>query len=142
MFAIEKMNEETKILKFIMSECFKILKTVTIGERMAMINCIECEHKVSDKANKCPTCGFQLNKPKRGFFGFIFKWLFVLFNILMILSFILSVTIIGGSISNISDAQITEAIIGTVIIMSILIGIWIAGDIILGLFVLFTRPKS
>ncbi|WP_323139734.1 zinc-ribbon domain-containing protein [Acinetobacter baumannii] len=43
---------------------------------MPLINCPECNHSVSDKALDCPSCGARLRKPKRGFFGKIFKWLF------------------------------------------------------------------
>ncbi|MFH4294631.1 zinc-ribbon domain-containing protein, partial [Acinetobacter baumannii] len=46
---------------------------------MPLINCPECNHSVSDKALDCPSCGARLMKPKRGFFGKIFKWLFILF---------------------------------------------------------------
>ncbi|HHB1543773.1 zinc-ribbon domain-containing protein [Acinetobacter baumannii] len=44
---------------------------------MPLINCPECNHSVSDKALDCPSCGARLRKPKRGFFGKIFKWLFL-----------------------------------------------------------------
>jgi len=50
---------------------------------MALIACKECGNKVSEQALKCPKCGVQLRKPKRGFFGKLFKWSFILFNILM-----------------------------------------------------------
>ncbi len=51
---------------------------------MAMINCPECNEEVSDSALKCPKCGYQINKPKRGIFGKIIKWSFILFNIIML----------------------------------------------------------
>lgn len=50
---------------------------------MAMIKCPECSADVSDSALKCPSCGVQLRKPKRGFFGKLVKWGFIGFNILM-----------------------------------------------------------
>ena len=50
---------------------------------MAMINCPECSSEVSDTALKCPGCGVQLRKPKRGFFGKLIKYSFIGFNILM-----------------------------------------------------------
>jgi len=49
---------------------------------MALINCPECSGEVSDTAFECPNCGKSLNKPKRSFIGNVFKWLFILFNIL------------------------------------------------------------
>jgi hypothetical protein len=32
---------------------------------MALINCFECDHQVSDKAASCPHCGVPLNKANR-----------------------------------------------------------------------------
>ena len=29
---------------------------------MALINCTECNHEISDKAEKCPNCGFPIPK--------------------------------------------------------------------------------
>lgn len=29
---------------------------------MALINCPECNHQVSDTANTCPNCGFNLKE--------------------------------------------------------------------------------
>lgn len=29
---------------------------------MALINCPNCNHEISDKAEKCPSCGFQMKK--------------------------------------------------------------------------------
>jgi len=57
---------------------------------MPLINCPECSTEVSDTALKCPKCGVQLRKPKRGFFGKLVKWSFVGFNILM------AIWLIGG----------------------------------------------
>ena len=50
---------------------------------MALINCPECNHQVSNTALDCPSCGTTLNKPTRSFIGKIFKWVFILFNLLM-----------------------------------------------------------
>lgn len=36
---------------------------------MALINCPECNHEVSDKASSCPHCGYELPKPKPTFQG-------------------------------------------------------------------------
>ncbi len=106
---------------------------------MAMINCPECNHEVSDNALVCTSCGYQLKKPRRGFFGQIFKWLFILFNILMVFS-------VYSGMSGVSETVAADttggAIIGASIGFSMLLGIWAMGDIILGLFVLLTRPKA
>ena len=110
---------------------------------MALINCPECSSEVSDAALKCPKCAFQLRKPKRGFFGKLFKWSFILFNILMIL-WLFSYWVGLGEIANssTSDAGKAGAVIGGTIGTGLLFGLWGFGDFILGLFVLFTRPKA
>ncbi len=109
---------------------------------MALVNCKECGAEVSDTALKCPKCGVQLRKPKRGFFGKLFKFCFVLFNILMI-AWLFSY---WGSVSEMastgSEASKTGAAIGGTIGTGLIFGLWFFGDFILGLFVLFTRPKS
>jgi hypothetical protein len=110
---------------------------------MAIINCPECQNEVSDSALKCTKCGVQLRKPKRGFFGKLFKWGFILFNILMV-AWLFSY---WGSVGNIvegasSGAEQAGATIGATIGTGMLFSIWVFGDIILGLFVLFSRPKS
>ncbi|MFP1725070.1 zinc ribbon domain-containing protein [Lonsdalea quercina] len=109
---------------------------------MALISCPECSSQVSDSAVKCPSCAVQLRKPKRGFFGKLIKFSFIAFNILML------VWIIGGynsaseGIEQLSGAEQAGAAIGTGLGIAMLSSLWIVGDIILGLFVLFTRPKS
>lgn len=109
---------------------------------MALINCPECQTEVSDTALKCPKCGVQLRKPKRSFFGKLVKWSFIGFNILM------AIWLVGGmgaateGIEGMSEAEKAGAAIGTGIGAALILSIWVFGDIILGLFVLFTRPKS
>lgn len=110
---------------------------------MAMIKCPECSADVSDSALKCPGCGVQLRKPKRGFFGKLIKWSFIGFNILMVI-WLFSYWGSVGEIANTagSEAEEAGAAIGGTIGTGMLFGVWVCGDIILGLFVLFTRPKS
>jgi len=112
---------------------------------MAMIKCPECSTDVSDTALKCPSCGVQLRKPKRGFFGKLDKWGFIGFNILM------AIWLVGGmgaatdyleGMEAMSEAEKAGAAIGTGLGAAMILSIWVIGDIILGLFVLFTRPKS
>jgi len=109
---------------------------------MALINCPECSAEVSNSALKCPKCGVQLRKPKRGFFGKLIKWGFIGFNILMLVwlfSYMGSIGEITNATS--SNAEKTGAAIGGAIGTGMLISVWGFGDIILGLFVLLTRPK-
>ena len=32
---------------------------------MALINCPECNHEMSDQAKTCPNCGYKIPKVKR-----------------------------------------------------------------------------
>lgn len=110
---------------------------------MALINCKECGAEVSDKALVCPKCGARLRKPQRTFFGKLIKYSFIGFNVLMLLWMIFGV---GGAAStidtNASDAEVAGAAIGTGIGAMFVLFIWVAGDIVLGLMTLLTRPKK
>lgn len=109
---------------------------------MALINCPECDAEVSDKAFKCQKCGVQLRKPKRGFMGQLFKWSFILFNVFMAYSIFVGMGAATEGMEAMSEAEQAGAAIGTGLGAMMLISIWVFGDIILGLFVLFTRPKA
>lgn len=42
--------------------CDKIIQNFTIWRKtMAMITCPECGKQISDKADKCPNCGYPLD---------------------------------------------------------------------------------
>lgn len=109
---------------------------------MPMINCPECSSQVSDSAFKCPSCGVQLRKPKRGIMGKIFKYGFIVFNIIMALWLFGAVGAASEGMEGMSEAERAGATIGTGLGAAVLVGMWVFGDIILGLFVLFTRPKE
>ncbi len=109
---------------------------------MPLINCPECSTEVSDTALKCPKCGVQLRKPTRGFFGKIVKWGFIGFNIFMATWLVSGMMSASEGMQGLSGAQQAGAAIGTGIGAVLILGIWVVGDIILGLFVLFTRPKT
>ncbi|MCQ1772886.1 hypothetical protein NOI24_16370 [Neorhizobium galegae] len=108
---------------------------------MAIINCPECKNSVSDTALKCPACGVQLRKPKRGFFGKLFKWSFIGFNILMAIWAVAGFNAATKDYSALSGAEQAGAAIGTGIGMAMVLVLWVLGAIMLGMFVLFTRPK-
>lgn len=107
---------------------------------MGLIICKDCGTEVSDKAYTCIQCGAVLKQPKRSFIGKIFKWLFILFNIFMI------IWLIGG-MQSANEVEVTTQLekdahaVGTFLGVGMLMTFWALGDIILGLFVLFTRPK-
>lgn len=109
---------------------------------MALTNCPECSKEVSNKATTCPGCGFLIRRPRRGLFGVIFKWSFILFNVLMVLWLFSYWGAIGEmSKEGMSSAAEAGTAIGATIGSGMLLTIWVFGDIILGMFVLFTRPK-
>ncbi len=109
----------------------------------ALTACPSCNNSISSKAFDCPTCGHPLRKPKRGFFGKIFKWLLIIFNILMIVWLVSYLGQIGEAINSTTDEayQAGTAIGGTLGTGFILV-IWVIGDIILGLATLLTRPRK
>ena len=109
---------------------------------MALVPCRECGTEVSDAALKCPHCGVQLRKAKRGFMGKIFKWTFILFNVFMAFWLISGMMGVSGLDAPTSDAEQAGAAIGATLGFGLILGIWVVGDIILGLLVLFTRPKT
>lgn len=109
---------------------------------MALINCRECNNSISDKALDCPSCGARLKKIKRGFFGKIFKWLFIIFNLFMLVMVFKSCGTASEVItSSKNEYEQAGATIGTTLGLGVIITFWALIDVILGLFVLFTRPK-
>lgn len=109
---------------------------------MSLIACPECAKEVSDAAYKCPNCGARLKKAKRGFFGKLFKWSFILFNLLMGWWLIAGMSAAAKGLNGMSSAEQAGTAVGAGIGATLIIGLWVFGDIILGLFVLFTRPKG
>ena len=79
----------------------------------------------------------------RSFFGKIIKWMFILFNIFMIVWVIGALNIGGEAVSDASsDAAAAGAAIGSAIGVGFIALIWVFGDIILGMVFLFTRPSK
>lgn len=105
--------------------------------------CPSCNGNVSPKAFDCPHCGHPIRKAKRGFFGKIFKGLFILFNILMVIWLFAGLVNVGEVI----DGAATEseqgwAAVGGTIGVGLLLVFWVLGDIILGLLTILTRPRK
>jgi hypothetical protein len=76
-------------------------------------------------------------------FGKIVKWVFILFNILMLVWLVGSCSTISEvSQQSVNDAERAGAAIGAGIGITFLLFVWGIGDVILGLFVLFTRRKK
>jgi hypothetical protein len=80
--------------------------------------------------------------------GKVFKYAFIAFNVLMLFAFLKGCAISSESITNASmeseyaDAATAGATIGAGLAMGTLLFLWLVGDVILGLFVLFTRRKK
>ena len=89
-----------------------------------------------------PTRIIRTEKRKRGFFGWIFLILFLLFNGLMVVwLFSYWSTVLPMSTTG-SQAGRAGAAIGTTLGTGFIISIWTCGSIVLGLFVLFTRGRK
>lgn len=108
---------------------------------MALQNCPECNNQVSESALNCPQCGAKLRKAKRGFMGKLFKWGFIVFNVLMLIWLVTGMGAATEGVEAMSEAEQAGAAIGTGIGMTLILGLWVMGDIILGTLVLFTRPR-
>lgn len=122
------------------ASCFFVTK---VAESILTISCPSCSKEVSEKAFDCPNCGHPLRKLKRGFFGLIFKWLLIAFNILMLVWLVSYTGLIGESYeTSISDAERTGTAIGGTLGVGLLLVFWVLGDIILGLATVLTRPRK
>lgn len=79
---------------------------------------------------------------KRGFFGKLVKWTFILFNILMaiwLFSYFSSIGDLAGSAG--SDAEAAGVAIGGTIGTGMLLFVWVCGSVILGLLTLLSRGQ-
>lgn len=80
--------------------------------------------------------------------GKFFKYFFVAFNILMAFLAFKGCAVASEGITNAGtdaeyrDAAVAGATIGAGLAMGGLLFVWLVGDVILGLFVLFTRRKK
>lgn len=109
---------------------------------MSTVPCPSCGESISTAAYDCPHCGHPIRKPKRGFFGRLVKWAFILFNIFMVWWLIAGSNSAMEMQQGMVGAERTGAQIGTGIGVMMILTVWVIGDIILGLFVLFTRPSK
>jgi len=107
------------------------------------IFCPACKGTVSKTVFNCVHCGHQIRKPKRGVMGVVFKWTFILFNIIMAYALISGWMNVSDQVSSAqTESEETATAIGVFVGTGMVITFWAVGDIILGMFVMFTRPKG
>lgn len=84
----------------------------------------------------------------RTVFGKVVKWVFIGFNVLMLALMAVTCSASGEAISNAgaeaeyADAAMAGATIGAGLVTGTMLFVWLAGAVILGLFVLLTRRKK
>lgn len=80
---------------------------------------------------------------KRSFFGKCIKWLFILFNIAMLVWLLSYFGSLGELVQTAeSDAEKIGTAVGGTLATSLLIFIWACGSIILGIATLLTRGQK
>ena len=107
--------------------------------------CPNCHAKVSTRSINCPECHGPLRQPGRESTASVFKWTFVVFNVLMGLwiAFYLTtgrLTIRKADIEPVGDAVGTP--IGGSLGLGFLVSLWLVGGIILGLCAAFSLVHS
>ncbi len=76
-------------------------------------------------------------------FGKLVKWIFIGFNILMLIWMVVGMGAAGDATNSaVNDAERAGAAIGTGLGFMMILFVWALGDVVLGLFVLFTRRKK
>lgn len=78
---------------------------------------------------------------KRGFFGWVFLILFILFNLFMLAWMIGGMSAATNTVVT-GEAEQAGRAIGTALGAGIILFIWLAGAVILGLFALLTRGRK
>ena len=78
---------------------------------------------------------------KRGFFGWVFLVLFILFNLIMLFWMWGGMSAATSTVAN-GAAEEAGRAIGTAIGAGVILFVWVAGAIILGLFALLTRGRK
>lgn len=109
---------------------------------MALVKCPECGTEVSSEAYKCPKCGKALRKLKRGIFGKLCLWSFYGWNIICVLWIVFGLQAVSEGPQPTNDAEAVGAAIGAGLGVTMILILWVIGDIITGLLALLTRPKA
>lgn len=80
----------------------------------------------------------RTEKRVRSPFGQFVKWVFIAFNVLMLLWLVSGMDAVSQMTTD-SDAARAGQVIGAAVGFSMVLSFWVMGDLILGLFVLLTR---
>lgn len=83
----------------------------------------------------------RTEKRQRGVFGQIIKWVFIAFNVLMLIWLISGMSAVS-QLTPASDVERVGHAIGATIGFSMIVSIWVVGDLLLGMFVLLTRGNK
>jgi hypothetical protein len=84
----------------------------------------------------------RIERRKRGMFGWLFLILFWTFNLVMAVWVIAAINVIGSAPVLTEGAERAGAALGAVVGFGIILSTWLAGNAILGLFVLLTRGNK
>ncbi|MFT3694003.1 MAG: hypothetical protein QM831_12740 [Kofleriaceae bacterium] len=106
-----------------------------------LVQCPDCRNEVSRQASKCVRCGRVIRRAKRGPFGLLFKWTFIVWNVLMLI-WIISGASSASNIEAHNHMEETGVAIGTAIGVGMIMGVWMVGSVILGILVLLTKPRD
>ena len=85
----------------------------------------------------------RTEKRKRGIIGWLFLLLFIAFNLFMLVALIMGLGDAGATMQGMTNEyERAGAELGTAIGATMVIILWAAGALILGLFVMLTRGKK
>ena len=85
----------------------------------------------------------RTEREKRGFFGALFKWFLILFNVLMLIILVAGLANVGDLLDKAgSEAERAGAAVGTTLGIAIILFFWVVGTVILGMLALVTRGSK
>ena len=93
---------------------------------MALVLCPECKREISSEAGTCPRCGYHITSSRSRFWAKLFWFLFVLFNVLMLLYALFN---IGPMINSWDHPELGRQ---NRILFEAGLKLWVWGDVILG----------
>lgn len=94
------------------------------------------DYEVSEDHNefRCSKCGVGLKNPEKTFFGKMICSLFILFNVSMLIYFILRIIAAEATVKGLArDAELSEISIDAGIKLLLILFIWIVGNMILAI---------